>query len=253
MINIIRFIKTLLNKFLRHFGLKIFKISPYNVFDFEGFLYRHIAVHKTLSFLQIGANDGIMNDPIYQFIRDNQSVVRGYVLEPLPDIYEKLVENYKFCPNIKPFNFAIHTEKSEMILYRVKSEFISKVPKFARGIASFNYTHWKKSNLVPNKNYMEKVRVKCISLSNFIKKNKLIELDLLLIDTEGYDYEILMSIDFKDIKPKIIRFEHGVRDSLMPIRNFKDVCGRLNSFGYQIFAESYDATAYLLDPADLIF
>ena len=76
---------------------------------------------------------------------------------------------------------------------------------------------------------------------------------MLLIDTEGYDYEILMSIDFKDIKPRIIRFEHGVRDSLMSIRNFKDVCGRLNSFGYQIFAESYDATAYLLDPADLIF
>lgn len=253
MINIIACSKYLISKFLRYFGLKIFKINPYRVFDFEGFLYRHIAVHKTLTFLQIGANDGVMNDPIYQFIMDNKSVVSGFVLEPLPDVYEKLVKNYQSCPNIKPFNLAIHTTKSEMILYRVKLEFISKVHEFARGIASFDPAHWKKTKLIPNEDYMEQVNVECISLSNFIKKNNLINLDLLLIDTEGYDYEILMHIDFTLIKPRIIRFEHGVRNSLMSTDNFKIVCNYLNSFGYQIFAESYDATAYLLDPNDLIF
>ena len=35
--------------------------------------------------------------------------------------------------------------------------------------------------------------------------------------------------------------------------NFKAVCNHLNLFGYQIIPESYDATAYLLDPYDLIF
>jgi hypothetical protein len=31
------------------------------------------------------------------------------------------------------------------------------------------------------------------------------------------------------------------------------VCTRINSFGYQIIAESYAATAYELDPGDLVF
>jgi FkbM family methyltransferase len=251
--NILNCTKCYIRKVLRRIGYRAYKIGPYSIFDFEGFLYRHLAVHKTLTFLQIGANDGVMNDPIYQFNIDNISVVRGFVLEPLPDIYENLVENYQSCPNIKPFNLAIHATETEMMLHRVKAEFATEVPAFARGIASFDERHWEKTTLVPNANYMEQVKVKCISFSDFIKFNGIDKLDLLLLDTEGYDYDILMSIDFTHIKPKIIRFEHGVRDHVMSPENLMLVCCHLNSFGYQIIAESYDATAYLLDSNDLIY
>ncbi len=251
--NLLTKAKAYTHKLFRRMGCKVSRIGPYSLFDFEGFLYRHLAVHNSLTFLQIGANDGVMNDPIYQFNMDNKSVVSGFVLEPLPDIYEKLVENYQSCPNIKPFNLAIHATKSEMVLHRVKPERIAEVPEFARGIASFDEMHWKKTTLVPSTDYMEQVRVKCVSLVDFLKSNALDKLDLLLLDTEGYDYQILMSIDFAHIKPKMIRFEHGVRDQVMSAENFTAVCSYLNSFGYQIIAESYDATAYLLDPNDLVF
>ena len=140
-----------------------------------------------------------------------------------------------------------------MVLHRVKPSLADKVPEFARGVASFDATHWEKTTIVPNADYMEQVKVKCISFADFIKSNGVDSLDLLLIDTEGYDYQILMSIDFTFIKPKMIRFEHGVRDKVMSLENFTAVCSHLNSFGYQIIAESYDATAYLLDPSDLVF
>ena len=238
---------------MRQRGYRALKIGPYSIFDFESFLYRHLEVHKTFSFLQIGANDGVMNDPIYQFNIDNKSVISGFVLEPLPDIYEKLVRNYQPCPNVKAFRLAIHETETEMMLHRVKPALASKVPEFARGIASFDSTHWQKTTIVPNSDYMEPVKVGCVSFTDFIKSNGINRLDLLLIDTEGYDYQILMSIDFKLIKPKIIRFEHGVRDKVMSLENFSAVCSHLNSFGYQIIAESYDATAYLLDSNDLVF
>ena len=92
-----------------------------------------------------------------------------------------------------------------------------------------------------------------MSFADFIKSNAIDKLDLLLLDTEGYDYQILMSIDFTHIKPRMIRFEHGVRNQVMSPDNFMSVCSYLDSFGYQIIAESYDATAYLLDPTDLVF
>ena len=180
-------------------------------------------------------------------------MISGFVLEPLPDIYEKLVINYQPCPNVKAFKLAIHETETEMMMHRVKPALASKVPEFARGIASFDSTHWEKTSIVPDSDYIESVKVECVSFTDFIKSNGINRLDLLLIDAEGYDYQILMSIDFKLIKPKIIRFEHGVRDKVMPLENFNAVCSHLNSFGYQIIAESYDATAYLLDPNDLVF
>jgi hypothetical protein len=75
----------------------------------------------------------------------------------------------------------------------------------------------------------------------------------LVLDTEGYDYNILMDFNFNKIKPKIIRFEHGLRNGIMDKDKFLHLCNYLNSFGYQIFLESYDATAYLLDPLDTFF
>jgi len=247
----------LIKKYIQHWlhkcGLKISRIGPYSIFDFESFLYRHLAVHKTLTFLQIGDTGNFMNDPVYHFNVANRDVVSGFVLEPLPDIFEKLVENYKCCPGIKPFNLAIHATQSEMILHRVKPELAAEVPAFARGIASFDANHWKKTTLVPDADLMEQVKVRCVSFADFIKSNAIDKLDLLLLDTEGYDYEILMSIDFTNIKPRIIRFEHGVRDNVMSFEQFMRVCNYLNSFGYQIIAESYDVTAYLLDPNDLVF
>lgn len=246
-------IKHIVNQALRRFGYTIKKIGPYSVIDFESLLYRHLEVHEALSFIQVGANDGVMNDPLYKFNMDNKRVITGYVLEPLPDIYEKLIKNYEACPNVKAFDLAIHATEQEMILHRVKPALADRVPEFARGIASFDASHWKKTSIVPSADYMEQVKVRCVSFADFIASIGIDALDLLLLDTEGYDYEILMSIDFTSIKPKIIRFEHGVRDELMSFDEFTAVCFHLNSCGYQIITETYDATAYLLDPADLVF
>jgi FkbM family methyltransferase len=238
---------------LQGFNLRVSRPGPYTIFDFEGFLCRHLEVHKDLFFIQIGANDGVMNDPIYKFVQRYIDRVSGIVIEPLPDIFSTLVSNYKTYPNIKPLNLAVHNSKSEMLLYRVKPEYISKVPVFARGIASFDPNHWKKTSLIQNSDYIQSELVKCISYSQLLSDHQVRKIDLLIIDTEGYDYEILMNIDYNHVKPRIIRFEHGVRDAIMSEKNFIDVISLLNSHGYQVIAETYDATAYLLNPNDLIF
>ena len=246
-------LKTIIISIFNRLGYRFFKPNPYSVFDFESFLERHLIVHKSLTFVQIGANDGIMNDPLYRFNQNHTAAVSGFVLEPLPDIFMNLVENYRNCPKIIPVNVAIHEENSEMEIYRIKQEHEKALPKFARGIASFDPNHWEKTKLVPSADYVQSEKVKCISLKNFTREREIHSLDLLLIDTEGHDYAILKAIDFKVLKPKIIRFEHGVRDGLMSKNQFNEVCSILNSNGYQIVTESYDATAYQLNSDDLVF
>src|SRR5262245_11123069 len=46
-----------------------------------------------VTFLQVGANDGLRNDPIREFVvRDRWS---GLLVEPLPDVFEMLQRNYR--------------------------------------------------------------------------------------------------------------------------------------------------------------
>jgi FkbM family methyltransferase len=243
----------IVRRVFKKFGFRLHRPGPYVVFDFESFLFRHLEVHNKLVFIQIGANDGVMNDPLYEFNRKNADSVSGFVLEPLPDAYMSLVKNYSEIPSVTPLNLAIHNTQDEMLLYQVKPEYFYALPEFAKGIASFDPDHWKKTALIPDSSYLQTKVVKCISYANLLKEYGINDYDLLLIDTEGYDFEILMNIDFALHKPRIVRFEHGVRNGIMSKFQFLTVCERLNSFGYQIIAESYDATAYLLDPNDLIF
>jgi hypothetical protein len=58
----------IMKKYIRYLlpknRLRISRSGLYSIFDFESILYRHLAFHKTLTFFQIGAKDGIMNDPV---------------------------------------------------------------------------------------------------------------------------------------------------------------------------------------------
>jgi FkbM family methyltransferase len=252
-INRLSFFRKILRKFFESAGYRFYKPNPYSVFDFESFLLRYLAVHEKIIYIQIGANDGIMNDPMYPFLKKNKEKISGYVLEPIPEIFQKLVRNYREFNTIKCFNLAIHESNLTMDLYRVKPELESLLPKFSTGIASFYSNHFTKTLLVPDASYMESIAVKCMTLTDFLRENDINWLDLMLIDTEGYDYNILLSLLDSACRPRIIRFEHGFRNKIMEKSEFLEICRLLNLNGYQIIAESYDATAYLLDPNDLLF
>ena len=52
-------------------------------------------------------------------------------------------------------------------------------------------------------------KVKGISWDMLLKKYKIQNINLLVIDTEGYDFEILKQINFKTVLPDFIFYEHS--------------------------------------------
>ena len=66
--------------------------------------------------IQIGANDGKVNDTIYEFVTSNPQTVRGILIEPVKDYFEELKINYKKCPNVTLLNMAIHNSMKEMTI-----------------------------------------------------------------------------------------------------------------------------------------
>jgi FkbM family methyltransferase len=211
---------------------------------FESLIETFIKKNNDLFFIQIGANDGKSFDPIYELVTNNPKNMRGILLEPVKDYFEKLKINYEKHSNIIIFNLAVHNSNKEMTIYRVDPIKIERneLPKTAQGIASFYKNHHELSGTPEDCIIKEKVQ--CISLLDLLKRHQVTEIDLLQIDTEGYDSEIILNLDFKSIRPKIIHFEHGLPDGIMTREKFSIVTDVLHNNGYELWMDSYDATAY---------
>ena len=232
-----------LKRLVALFGYRLTKSDEIDILS--PLLARMLNNTDNFFFVQIGGNDGKSFDPIFDFITRNHTRLKGIILEPMQDIFEELKNNYRKCHNIKCINKAIHNTKEEMLLYRVDPAKADKLPGWTKGIASFNPNHHKQSNIPTDCIITESVP--CLSFARLLADYDIQNINLLQIDTEGYDVQILMNIDFDIIRPSIIHFEHGLAEGIMDHKTFDQVSERLRRYGYQILVEPYDATAYQLE------
>ena len=156
--------------------------------------------------LQIGANDGKMDDPVYPIFKRYK--LHGLLVEPMPEYFALLRVNYADQPQLMFENCAISTENGEKDLFRIKRDIYSD-PGF-NGMASFDRLRpMQAKRILPNLDRnIEVIRVRTMTLAALLSKYNIKRVDLLQIDTEGFDYEILrMAVDI-NILPAIINYEH---------------------------------------------
>lgn len=194
--------------------------------------------------IQIGANDGRLDDPIYEFVINNPKNVSGILIEPVKDYFEELKITYKKYSNFILLNMAIHNSRKEMTIYRADPKKIEQygLSKWFKGMASFN-KDFAKTPDTPDDVFIEE-KVPCISLNDLLKKHQVEKIDLLQIDTEGYDSEIILNLDFQVIKPQIIHFEHHRSTGTMSKEKFSTVTEVLHNNGYELWIDIFDVTAY---------
>jgi hypothetical protein len=85
------------------------------------------------------------------------------------------------------------------------------------------------------------ITVPALSLENLLAKHRVERVNLLQIDTEGFDFEIIKMIDFKRIKPEIIHYENNFLN-----RRQKSECSRiLGGQNYALLNLGIDTIAYL--------
>ena len=73
-------------------------------------------------------------------------------------------------------------------------------------------------------------------------------IDLLLVDTEGYDAEIIRRIDFSAWRPRLLVYEHYH----LPPQERAECRGRLEDEGYETMAEGFDTWCLLPDGDDAL-
>jgi len=212
--------------------------------SFDALMQRRLNTCKrnkqAFRFVQIGANDGVSHDPINAFVSRNR--LAGVVIEPLPDVFAKLCHTYRKQPQIKPLNLAIHAELSTVTLYRPNSSTASHMSGIASLSADRHQLTSNRTGLTDQD--MEAVEVPAKSLMQLLADEQMDHLDLLQIDAEGYDFEILKSLDLDQLKPSIIRFEHGIYSGVPAQASLREALLRFYDHGYSIAMERVDALAW---------
>jgi len=210
-----RILKRILNKnsklyiglsYLYNFRDRYWK--PSIIDNTEKIIYNYINKKDEFSFIQIGSNDGKSNDPLYDFIKSNKC--KGVLIEPVNYLYEQLKLNYQGIENIYFENIAISTTNSEKEFYTIKESNDISLPNWYNQLSSFNLeTILASKDSIPNlEQLIIKQNIQTKTVQFIIDKYKFKDLDILHIDTEGYDFEIIKTIDFTDICPSVLLFEN---------------------------------------------
>ena len=92
---------------------------------------------------------------------------------------------------------------------------------------------------IKNKNsFHYKIPIELITLDNFIEKKKIDFIDLLKIDTEGYEFNVLKGLQKYSKKIKLIYFEHHYDDMIIKNYKFTDIHGLLKNLGFVMIKKS---------------
>jgi FkbM family methyltransferase len=143
-------------------------------------------------------------DPLYKYIE--QYSWKGIMLEPQPNAFEKLSRLHQGRPGLKLVNAALSKRKEKSTFYILEGE---TLPPWAQGMASFDKQNIiKHKSVIPDiENHLKETEIECITFKNLFSQFNVQYVDLLQIDTEGFDAEIIYMFPFEDIKPSIIHFE----------------------------------------------
>lgn len=221
------------------------KIDPYfrksgDLNPLDQLFYKYI--NDDFFFIQIGANNGQRYDPIHHLIVREKTLVKGIAIEPVREYFEELQQTYKDFPQIKLLNKAIHNSDTEATIYKIAPGYHDK-REHLKGMSSFDRRNFTKEGILVDDIIAEKIP--CTSFMGLIEQEKITKLHLLQIDAEGYDFEIIKSINFDKIRPLVINFEHRWKYNLIPELEIFAILRTLIDKGYKIFLNGNDALAYL--------
>jgi len=177
-----------------------------------------------LKVVVVGANDGKNNDPLYEYLATTQRKNTVVLIEPQQQLIPYLQESYRFHPNAHIINSAIGAEGS-ITLYGVKKEYWRglDVPyakergwpdyRAPTGIASGNREHvsnWLRKHLpeVDADEATEGFTVNSQSLDSVLQRVGIgSQIDVLQIDTEGFDHQVIFNSKLEVTRPSVIFFE----------------------------------------------
>jgi len=232
----------LVQRFLHSWGLEVRRMSKEQgeripTIDVLALCVAELHSQRPDLFLvQIGAHDGLTYDPMRPFVKEHHW--RGLLVEPQPLIFKQLVANYASEPQLRFENAALAERDGEATLYSFTPS--SSLPAHASMLTSFR-RELLEANGHGYSGEIQETKVPALHPTSLLKKHGVERVDILQIDTEGFDYQILKMWDFVHTKPALIHFENN----FLSAEDFDHCTRLLAEQGYRLLTLGIDTIAYL--------
>lgn len=202
----------------------------------------------SVKFLQIGAFDGKHYDELYEIIKDDTKF-KGLLIEPLKNAFDELLKTYSHRKDWLFENVAI-TEKKEIrqiwtIPYELKND--PNLPEWAVGCStllrnsnSLFGKHCNREEFEALKKHTVIEFVQCDHLLSVLEKHNFFNIDIVQVDTEGYDWLIIKQLNLEENRPKIINFEFF---NLTP-EHYGEIITHLNMYDYSLYKFSNNIVSF---------
>jgi FkbM family methyltransferase len=190
-------------------------------------------------FVEIGANDGEQHDHLRPHILS--SAWSGIMVEPVPYVFERLRGNYRHLDRVALENVAIGARDGVLPFYHLREpapDERERLPDWYDGVGSFSReTVTGHARDIPDvERRVVRAEVPVLTFESLCRRHDVKRVDLLVIDTEGYDHEILKSIELERRHPRLAVYEHYH----LPAAE-REACRELmRDAGYETMEEGFD-------------
>ncbi len=221
-----------------HPGARYLSLTPRA--PLEDVLLRIFPTLENLSFIQVGAGDGVLADPIVHLI--DRFYWTGLMIEPLPDRFERLEQRHGGKNRLTLLRAAVDVHRGTRHMYRIRPE-REDLPDWVAGLPSLSPERLRQATaeLGLGDDAVVAVPVQTVDWDEVLRLFGGRHCDLLVIDAEGYDICLLRESAARGLRPTVIHFEHACADR----REQLSVYGELMDAGYELATWGGDTVAYL--------
>jgi FkbM family methyltransferase len=171
--------------------------------------------------LQVGACDGLRDDPLHHFLTTRPC--RAHLLEPLPENFQRLQNTYAAHPHI-----TLHCEALTDTASGTATLHVPEGGGDIKTVASFDPT-LHKVILIDEIRYgpTRPVEVRTITITDFCRREHITHFHIIQIDAEGMDARLVTSILRAGLRPAILNFEHLhiKTGEVKPLFTLLETCG----------------------------
>ena len=204
--------------------------------------------HPEAVFIEIGANDGEREDHLAPFIRSRGWT--GVMVEPVPEVFERLRANYADADGVALENVAISDHDGRVPFHVLATRAEGDAPPI-EGADMFGSLSPAAVEAIAEAfpeqpRRIETIEVPCLSFESLCRKHGVERLDVLAVDTEGHDYEIVRQVDFDRLLPRVLVNEY----CHLPREQRDESTARLEGLGYLTMDEELDTWAVDVLPDD---